>query len=140
MILGIGTDLVEVARFAPWQKYPLAKLERVFANAELADCVMADGSYEPEKLAVRFAAKEAFYKALSAALIELNCTEHSFSLLSISTFIAVIKSDPWQVPRLVVDWSSLEALIGASLPPLSIHLSLSHERAMALAFVIVART
>ena len=59
MILGLGTDLAEVARFRSPSR---ALLERVFTPAERA---YARRYKDPsERLAARFAAKEAVMKAL----------------------------------------------------------------------------
>lgn len=62
MIVGIGTDIVAVARLrAMWEKHGERALDRLLAPSERADFAQA-----PDKgrfLAKRFAAKEAFAKA-----------------------------------------------------------------------------
>ena len=60
-IIGIGTDLVEVARIKAFAQKPGA-LERIFSPEEIAYCLSRKNKYE--HLAVRFAAKEAVFKAL----------------------------------------------------------------------------
>lgn len=63
MIVGIGLDIVEVAR---WSRV-LAKIEeQVFTPRELAAC--ANRVDRVEALAARFAAKEACLKALHAGI------------------------------------------------------------------------
>lgn len=60
-VAGIGTDLVEVARIERFAQTPGA-LERIFSDAEIEYCLARKNKYE--HFAVRFAAKEAVYKAL----------------------------------------------------------------------------
>jgi holo-[acyl-carrier protein] synthase len=63
MIYGIGTDIVAVARMdAFWQRHGERGAEKILAPSERADC---HASAQPARfLAKRFAAKEAFGKAL----------------------------------------------------------------------------
>ena len=60
-VVGIGTDLVEVTRIKAFAQKKGA-LERIFSPQEIAYCQARTNCYE--HLAVRFAAKEAVYKAL----------------------------------------------------------------------------
>ena len=60
-IIGIGTDLVEVARIKAFAQKPGA-LARIFSPEEIDYCLSRKNKYE--HLAVRFAAKEAVFKAL----------------------------------------------------------------------------
>lgn len=60
-IIGLGTDIVEVARIERFAQKPGA-LERIFSATEIAYCLARKNKYQ--HLAVRFAAKEAVYKAL----------------------------------------------------------------------------
>jgi len=137
MILGTGIDLVEVARFEPWTAYSHERLLRVFTAAELEDCRDASGALIAEKLAVRYAAKEAFYKALSATLVSLKLTKQQFGLLALAPMVTV-RHDTWGVPTLDVAWEAIGRLAGSTLPALSVHVSLSHERTMAAAVVVIA--
>ena len=134
MILGVGIDLVSVERFKRWTTYSPAQLARVFSDAELCDCTDAAGVLDPAKLATRFAAKEAFFKALSAALVNLDKTEQTFSLLWLCRH-AQVKLGTWGVPVLVVDWAAIEQHIGSPLSKTAVHLSLSHEKEYACAVV-----
>lgn len=66
MILGLGTDLVEVARFRRALERRAALAERLFSDAERA---YAARHRDPAKsLAARFGAKEAVMKALGVGL------------------------------------------------------------------------
>ena len=61
MIIGIGTDIAEVARIAKSIENNSFK-EKVFSKAEIVYC---EGKVnKAESYAARFAAKEAFFKAL----------------------------------------------------------------------------
>ncbi|MGB2579941.1 holo-[acyl-carrier protein] synthase [Elusimicrobium simillimum] len=60
-IIGIGTDIVEVQRIAEFAENSAA-LIRIFSEAEIDYCLSKKNRYE--HFAVRFAAKEAVYKAL----------------------------------------------------------------------------
>ena len=138
MILGIGTDIVDVARFEKWAGYSHTRLLKIFSEQELAQC-KHDNLYIPEKLAARFAAKEAFYKALSASLVTLKKTEKTFSLLSTARFVTVAYAE-WGVPYIVIDWQSFAQKNNIDcLPLLSVHLSLAHEKSHALAFVVIIK-
>lgn len=64
MILGIGVDVAqlrEMSRVLEDERF----LRRVFTSGELADC---GGAERPLRLAARFAAKEAFAKALGTGI------------------------------------------------------------------------
>ena len=60
-VIGLGTDIVEVKRIERFAQKPGA-LERIFTPQEIAYCCARKNMYQ--HLAVRFAAKEAVYKAL----------------------------------------------------------------------------
>jgi phosphopantetheine--protein transferase-like protein len=136
MILGIGTDLVDPSRFVPWAHFTHQRLLRVFSAQEIADATVG-GHLRPEKLAVRFAAKEAFYKALSASLVLLGKQARPVSLLAVCQHVHVV-SGTFGVPILVVNWGYLNTLFVCTLPSMAVHCSLSHERAMAVAFVVIS--
>ena len=68
MILGVGLDIVETARVARALANHGARFaDRVYTPAEYADC--AARADRVEALAGRFAAKEAFLKALGTGWI-----------------------------------------------------------------------
>ena len=67
MILGTGLDLVSVDRFERFrQRHGLRGLQRLFTANELEYCLPRAGA--ASSLAVRFAAKEAFFKALGTGM------------------------------------------------------------------------
>lgn len=62
MIAGIGTDLIEVERIADKVGSKPGFRELVFSDAEIAYCETK--TFKFEHYAARFAAKEAFFKAI----------------------------------------------------------------------------
>lgn len=62
MISGIGIDIIEVARVQKLGSKSPRFLERVFTPGEIAYCLKKKNKYQ--HFAARFAAKEAFFKAL----------------------------------------------------------------------------
>lgn len=67
MVIGIGTDLIEIERVeASIERYGEKFLERIFTPGEIAYCRQKKGS--GESFAARFAAKEAGAKALGTGI------------------------------------------------------------------------
>jgi holo-[acyl-carrier protein] synthase len=119
MIVGIGTDLVENRRLEGWLDKP-GLLAKYFTDAEIAD--VGTSSHPAASLAARFAAKEAFGKALGTGL-------RGLSLKEIET-----RRDPAGKPDLYLTGAAERAL---STRAARVHLSLSHEAAYSLAFVVL---
>lgn len=63
MFVGVGIDLVEIQRFNQWKYYSRKQLLRIFSDDEI-NYAFDNPAKTSERLAVRFAAKEAFFKAL----------------------------------------------------------------------------
>jgi len=69
MIVGTGIDIVEVARLARLRdRFGERALRRIFTEAELTYCLGLALPASAASLAARFAAKEAFYKALGTGV------------------------------------------------------------------------
>ncbi|MBI2070928.1 MAG: holo-ACP synthase [Elusimicrobia bacterium] len=68
-IIGTGVDIIEIERIKKAGKNPRF-LSRVFSKEELAYAVKSRKKWE--RLAVRFAAKEAVWKALSSPSVNLR--------------------------------------------------------------------
>ena len=67
MVLGLGTDLIEIERIqASMDRFGERFLERVFTEEEIAYCKRK--KQPAESLAARFAAKEAGAKALGTGI------------------------------------------------------------------------
>ena len=121
MIAGIGVDVVHVHRMERWRKVP-GLLERYFAPEEL-NAALAKGNGASLSLAARFAAKEAFGKALGRGLAGIVLKD------------VMVKNKHNGQPEIIVSGTALAALekSGARF----IHLSLTHERDNAIAMVVL---
>ncbi|MFM8927147.1 MAG: holo-ACP synthase [Rhodoluna sp.] len=113
MIVGVGVDLVDVARFESKLNQTSGLTERLFTSEEIGS--------KGESLAGYWAAKEALIKALG------NPTGLSFQ------DVQVVKDDLGK-PRLEV--SGATEIRAAELRISAWHLSISHDAGMAVAVVI----
>ena len=121
MIFGIGTDIAEVCRFEKWVKNP-DMFMRFFNSAE----IMEGGNISArcQHYAVRFAAKEAFSKALGTGI--------AFDLKDV-----FITNEPGGKPLLNIQGTAKKLLEEKAGLGYNIHVSLSHEKEYALAFVVI---
>ena len=122
MIFGIGTDIAQVNRFEKWVKNPQMFM-RFFNSAE----IMEKGSVgaKCQHYAARFAAKEAFSKALGTGIAGFGLRE------------VFIENDELGKPELKVEGKALELLKERAGDDFCLHVSLSHEKEYALAFVVI---
>ena len=122
MIIGTGIDIIEVDRIASRVGRDSGFKEMVFSNNEMKYC---DAKASPfEHYAARFAAKEAFLKAIGKGWDSgLNWNE-----------IEVLNEESGK-PVLFISGTTKETLtlLGIRI----IHLSLSHLKSMATAIVIL---
>jgi holo-[acyl-carrier protein] synthase len=114
VIIGIGVDVVDIARFGRSLERTPPLRDRLFARSE-RDLPLSS-------LAARFAAKEALIKAVGDS--------SGFTWQDM-----VVKSDPSRRPRLVTAGLVADRL--AVLGVTSTHLSLSHDAGIASAFVVL---
>ncbi|MBU0936983.1 MAG: holo-ACP synthase [Spirochaetes bacterium] len=121
MIHGVGVDIVQVDRIEAWLQQPKLLL-RFFNELEL-ELLKSPHKQKSQSLAARFAAKEAFAKALGTGLKGL-------ALKSIW-----VESDAYGKPQLKLSGAAAAAL--AACGSARMHLSLSHEREYAVAMVII---
>ena len=121
MIAGIGIDVVHVHRMEHWQKTP-GLLERFFHPEELS-AALANGNSAKLSLAARFAAKEAFGKALGTGLAGIVLKD------------IMVKNRHNGQPEIFVSGTALAALKSSGAA--RIHLSLTHERDNAVAMVVL---
>jgi holo-[acyl-carrier protein] synthase len=129
LVAGVGVDAVDVERFRRVLQRRPGVAERVFTDAERADC--ARGGDAAERLAARFAAKEAVLKALgrgigAVPLRELEVTRHpgpgpgrGAPSLRLGPAAAALSAE-----RRVAHW----------------HLSLTHTASVAMAIVVAEAT
>ena len=113
MIIGVGIDVVDVARFGQTLDRTPRLLERLFTESER--------SLGLHSLAARFAAKEALAKALGAP-VGLCWTDAS-----------ILSGDDGQ-PNLSI-WGTIQAR-ATELGVHDLHLSISHDAGIASAVVI----
>jgi holo-[acyl-carrier protein] synthase len=121
MITGVGIDIVEIKRMEHWL-INKKLLERYFHSEEL-EYILSRGKSAVLSLAARFAAKEAFGKALGTGLVNIALKD-----------IQVI-CNPDGKPEIRLYRTAQKALekSGAA----RAHISLSHERENAIAMIIL---
>lgn len=121
MITGVGIDLVEVKRMEKWLDNKKL-LERFFRCDEI-EYVLSRGKSASLSLAARFAAKEAFGKALGTGLSDISLKD-----------ISVINKRSGK-PELKLTGTAQKAFEKSG--AVKTHISLSHERDNAAAMVIL---
>ena len=121
MLIGVGCDVIEIARVQKAIERA-AFVKRVFTPAEIAYCE-SRGKQAAASFAARFAAKEAVLKALGTGLRGGELTE------------IVITNDDLGKPS--VQLYDYHAQLASKLGVKNIALSMSHSRAMALAYVVM---
>ncbi len=122
MIYGIGTDIVAIERFQRFiDAGNTALIERLFTPLERSKC--GNRKDAASCLAARFAAKEAFLKALGTGLRD------GLSWLDMEVF-----NDALGKPGLQLSGKAAELCDAGKL---SIHLSLSHDGGSAIAMVVL---
>ena len=113
MIVGVGVDLVDIARFEQSLDRTPALSERLFVDSER--------NLPVASLAARFAAKEALAKALGAPK-------------GLQWHDAVVVTDAAGRPSL--ELSGTVAAAAAAAGVVTMHLSLSHDAGSAVAMVV----
>lgn len=120
MIIGIGTDIIEVERVARAISKEAFK-KKVFTENEIAYC---EAQKKDESFAARFAAKEAFFKALGTGWRDgMGITE------------VEILNDNLGKPEIHLSGKAKEVFEQKG--GTHIHLSLSHIKTQAIAYVIL---
>jgi holo-[acyl-carrier protein] synthase len=120
MILGIGTDIIEVSRVLNSSTREDSR-KKLFTEKEIAYCSKQDGG---QSYAARFAAKEAFFKALG--------TGWSNNLAW--TDVEILNNESGK-PYFLLHGEALSQM--NALGGKTVHLSLSHIKSHAIAYVII---
>ena len=123
MVIGVGTDMTEIARIQQSvDRYGERFLRRVFTSGEIEYCQRKKNA--AESFAARFAAKEAGAKALGTG---------------ISRGVGWLELEVTRAPgeRPILDLTGRAAARARSLGVAHISLSLTHSRDVALAVVIM---
>jgi holo-[acyl-carrier protein] synthase len=113
MVRGIGIDMIEVERIKRTAKKNPKFLDRIFTSGEVRYCLKKRNKYQ--HLAARFAAKEAFFKAIGK---RINWKD-----------VELINA-PSGKPRLEISTKERFAFVQA-------HVSISHLKEYAVAVVIL---
>ena len=122
MVIGLGTDLIEIARIErSLARYGEAFLRRIYTSGQIANCMAKKNS--AESLAARFAAKEAAAKALGTGIAR-----------GVGWRELEVRRLPGRRPELHL--SGRAAQIAAALGITRLSLSLSHSRELSIAVVI----
>ncbi len=120
MIFGIGCDIAKVSRFESWARNT-DKIKRFYNAFEISE---TEGA---EYYAARFAAKEAFSKALGTGVRGFLLTE-----------VYITKNELGK-PELNVSGKAKDILEKLCGPGAAVHVSLSHEKEYAMAYVVIER-
>ena len=121
MIFGIGVDITAVKRFEKWVNSP-DMIERFFNEKEIKSGKSLSAICQ--HYAVRFAAKEAFSKALGTGISGFNLKD------------VYITNDEFGKPIINVQ-NSAEEILKNRCQNYKLHVSLSHEKEYAIAYVII---
>lgn len=121
MILGIGTDLCDAARI----EKSMARqsfCDHVFAPAEQAWLATLGTHRRTESAAANFAAKEAFLKAVGTGL-------GGFAMPELALLRNAHGAPYFELSGKAADWAAGHGVTA--------HVSLTHERGLAAAFVVL---
>jgi holo-[acyl-carrier protein] synthase len=125
MISGIGTDIVAISRFQRFvDEGNSALLQRIFTEQEQAYCSARKNC--AASYAARFAAKEAFLKALGTGLRD-----------GISWHDIEVANDRLGKPELILSGRAIEFFMAQGLS--TAFLSLAHDSGTAVAMVVLER-
>jgi holo-[acyl-carrier protein] synthase len=124
VIVGIGVDLVEVSRMERTLNSAWATtfLRHVFSAEEAARC--RTSTRPAEAFAARFAAKEAFVKALGTGFLQ-----------GVTPVMVTVKGSEHERP--VIELAGKALVLARSKGVVSIHLSLTHTARTACASVVL---
>ncbi len=129
MIFGVGTDIAKVSRFEKWVRKP-EMLSRFFNSCEIFD----DGGeslserrihFLCEHYAARFAAKEAFSKALGTGFVGLELSDFG------------ITKDENGKPFFFFGEKTLSVIEKMCGKGWKVSVSISHEKEYAVSFVVI---
>ena len=120
LILGVGTDIVEIRRIKNAIERNSKFLEKIFTSAELE--YLKSRNLRPEYVAGRFAAKEAVAKALGTGFRGFDFKDVEIDRTTLGKPIVILKGKA--------------KLIAKKEGQYNIHLSISHGQDSAIAYAI----
>jgi holo-[acyl-carrier protein] synthase len=125
MICGIGTDIVAIGRFQRFvDEGNTSLLQRIFTEQERAYCSVRKNC--AASYSARFAAKEAFLKALGTGLRD-----------GISWHDIEVANDSLGKPELILSGKAIELFLARGLS--TAFLSLAHDNGTAIAMVVLEK-
>lgn len=127
MKIGVGIDAVEVEKCKEWTTKSDQFLQRIFSKNEIDYCFKTP-RLRAQRLAARFAAREALFKALASVGID-----HAIPFLRFCKLVEVVGSDK-EVPTIIL-MPGLAKKCSKHIA--SIALSLTHIPLLAIASVVV---
>ncbi|GAA4819004.1 holo-ACP synthase [Tomitella cavernea] len=135
VIAGIGIDVVAVPGFAEQLARPGTAFTRAFTPGERRACAGQDrdAAARAKHYAARWAAKEAFIKAWSAAVYGGPPVLPEAEMREIE-----VVADAWGRPGLRLS-GEVAVAVRASLGEVVLHVSLSHDGDVAAAYVVIER-
>lgn len=123
MIMGIGTDIIEISRIKEAIERSSLFIERNFSQNEIE--YLRSRNYRAEHVAGRFAAKEAISKALGTGFREFSLIDIEIDRTTLGKPIVVLKGKAKQIAQKLAKGSY------------KIHLSISHSKENAIAYAII---
>ena len=124
MIVGIGTDLIEVERVKKQLSIDTGFKKEVFCQSEIEYCEQK--KFNAQNYGARFAAKEAFFKALGSG----------WRYGMVFKEIEIVNDDLGK-PEILVNGKVKEYV--EKLGVVKIHVSLTHIKDLASAFVVLEK-
>jgi holo-[acyl-carrier protein] synthase len=128
-MLTLGIDAVEIVRFAHWHNYSQARLQRIFSPAEVTYC-LSNTTKSAERFAVRFAAKEAFFKSITPLLIE------PIPFLYVCKHVEIVSN--LDGVHLKANWEVFP--LHSFAQHAKVHISLTHTYTTALAVIVISKS
>lgn len=132
ILLSSALDAIEIDRFKNWHKYSNLQLLKIFSQEEIEYCLKIPIKSD-ERFAIRFAAKEAMYKAITSAQ-DINC-----SFIEFCKIIHIHKKENG-APIIQNNYKyynrhELHVLIDS----ININLSMTHTKNLAIASIIITK-
>lgn len=127
MIYAIGIDTVDIVRLQEWRTYSRKQLRRIFSDQEIDYC-LEHVALSAQRFAARFAAREAFFKALS-----MYNPHHTISFLHVCKLLSIIKINT--IPTIHIEQKNKMELFNST--TVEILLSLTHSIDTATAIVLL---
>lgn len=131
MLISTGIDAVEITRFINWKNYKRKNLRKIFTDSEI-DYALSCPTKSAERFAIRYAAKEAAYKALSSIL------KNHISFTKVAKYITVKKNLETGCVNLEIDFEKIDIKIRKQ--NFRLFLSCSHTRNLAIAQVLISKS